>query len=255
MKGNRSLLNFGWNKQTLLRILAKNGIFDYQEKQYGDYFVYDLPKFESLGLSLRYGPNPEPADKRHEREKNGLQPIYNSKIYPIFINHLPKMFLEVLYRKFLAKDPDLARICRSNVSTASSIRYMAKRLLNIDIAGDKDQVCAALKGISLMKAEVGKEISEIAPELIMQPGGVQYLKYRPQGQVSYEVPKSRQIELRVWQNEVDDICKSEDNDSTQAYNYAEKIGLGSYIKPGMPKENICKILYNYIKILSEGRSL
>ena len=258
MKRNRKLEYLGWRKGKLLEVLAKNGIFDYTSKDLGKFRAYELPKFIELGITPEYGPNPQKIKIQRRGAMVPTQRVgveYDGKMYPLFIEKLPRAFLEVLYRKFVAKNPDWERICRSKVSTATSIRYMAKRLLKIDVAGDKDQVCAALRGITLMKSTTGTEISEIAPELIMQPGGVQYLKYRPQGSVSYKVPESRQIQLGVWQQEVDQICRSEDRDNTRAYNYAEKIGLGSYIRKDMPKESICKILYNYIKILSEGRSL
>jgi hypothetical protein len=179
---------------------------------------------------------------------------YEGKEYPEFIQHIPKYALEALYRIYVKPQPDWPRLCRSNISTALSLQAAAERVLKIKIQGDKEQTCAALQGIVTVRS-AREQIAEVAPELILQPGGVQYMKYRPLGSVAYQLPTSRNIDISRWYDDINRICNNDDKTSLQAYNLAIGLGLEPYVSDKMTKQEICTVMQRYLQLLNEGRSL
>lgn len=249
-KGSR----IGWSKTSLMNVLIKNGIFDFIELRFGNKVAWTMPKLQALGITPDAGPVPQLKSARDRQIRRGDLISKEGINYPSFIQYIPKYALEALYRITVNPKPDWLRLCRSNISTARSIQAAVERVLKIQISGDKIQTCAALQGI-LTTMAAREEISEVAPALISQPGGVQYLKYRPQGAVGYSIPEARRINVKQWYEDVERICHDESKTWDDAYNLALKLELGAYVTRSMTKPDICKVMINYLNLLEQGRTL
>lgn len=252
--GNYKGKNFGWSRKSLLDALVKNGLFEFTQHQFGHSIAWTLPKLIEIGIPPSAGPSTMGKFTYDTRAMNDELYKYEGKPYPEFVNYIPKYALEALYRIYIKPSPDWLRLCRSDISTARSLQAAVQRVLKIQIAGDKIQTCAALQAI-VTTIQARAEIFEVAPLIISQPGGVQYLKYRPEGDVGYVVPESRAIDVRKWYTDVERVCSDVSKSTQVAYNLAISLGLARYVSENMDKKQICDVMTNYLRLLEQGRSL
>ena len=237
----------GWRKDILLKSLLNNGVFKYVTENKGQFKIFDFMRLNELGIA---------KPKRVRINQNMME--HNGEGYPALIWSIPKYVLETLYHFLISSNINWTKLCNSDRIDAASLQYLAKRSLKLDISGDKEQTCEKLLRLELIRGS-REEIVETAPALIMQPGGVHYMKYvRPGGEMGSSgvvAPELRTIDINRYYQDMIDICEDTNATAQDAFIVAEELGILDQINMRMNKEQACRVIMNYIQLLRESRKL
>lgn len=245
---NQALSILGWKKEQILEVLLKAGIFNYTFEKFGNMYVYKIPKFMELGFD-----NIRPSIKPPIRRNDGLS-------YPPHIKYMKKFQLEIIYRLVFKIETDWNKVCSSSIFDTNTIKSTAERLYNVQFSqyDNKEEVCSRLHSIERNR-ELSEDIEDLSRQIILQPGGTQYLKYTNQPESFFKTKEEyedrTQVDIYKYYNDINDLFQNINKTNIDAYKLAVKYGLKNYVTPMMTKDQIYQVMNNYLQIMQEGRKL
>ena len=229
----------GWKRSELLKALKESELFEEKVETVTTYtgkikYIYTYPKISKKSMSIRK-----------------LRPL------PIF-DRVSKVKLELIYRYVNNyKNINFPKLCSIYyIDTITMLRmldkfdpnFMGGNYKNLNV----DEICATFGTTKEMVKSMIEEIPNISQAIIYQPGG----RYAQNIQKKYaDVFKSFESteseELNSLYNKYALNCQNPNISEKEIVFDAIELGLVEYISRNMTKEEICKIIKNYIKNISK----
>jgi len=144
-----------------------------------------------------------------------------------------------------------------NFASTDYIRRVAQEEFKVELPTDRQELCQRIFSITRHK-ELSEELPKIREEFLLYPGTkedprVQYKKYMVDP-TQWSLGESR-IDIEEYLTEIKDICVDSNKTSRDAYQLALDIGIQRYVDRNQNKNEICKVIENYLNVVREERIL
>lgn len=184
--------------------------------------------------------------------KIGIPSVYynGSRIAGYDAMSLPRYLLEHIYRRVFSPVPNWIEIINHPSIDVDTIKIEYLRYTGKNLYYDtKESILRQITDTQLFK-----EIPELSQQIILQPGGTQYLKYVSTLGEYKQPPKPRELSMEGY-TDFYQMCEDPTKDRFHATLFAISLGISDQIHEGMTKEDICKLIINTLNIIRESKRL